>query len=102
MEITDARYLETVYFRTNTDDDTVFLSANRPINAWLKQQPGYKSRHLTKKDDGSWLDLVVWNSLEEAQSASARLMKEFADSDFMKMFDPDSVRMEHSAIVALD
>lgn len=40
------------------------------IRALRVRFPGCRAAFLTREDDGSWLDIVVWNSREEAEDAA--------------------------------
>lgn len=68
--------IEAVIFKTLQD-----IPAEEAQNALLsmtsilEQFPGYQSRHLSRSEDGTWLDLVYWASMEEAQSAAQAVMQ---------------------------
>ena len=51
------------------------LLAERPeMVAALRQAfPGALAAWLTKQDDGTWLDVVLWHSREEAEEAAQRI-----------------------------
>lgn len=66
-------------------------AAGRDIDAWLRRRPGFVSRTMLQKPDGSIIDVVVWKSVEDGQSSSERLMDETATSDFHAMVEPASV-----------
>jgi hypothetical protein len=58
------------------DDDAVpELVAERPamVRALRERFPGCLATYLTREDDRSWLDVVLWRSREEAEDA-ARLV----------------------------
>jgi hypothetical protein len=48
------------------------LLAERPemLAALRRAFPGALAAWLTKEDDGSWLDVIVWRSREEAEEAA--------------------------------
>jgi hypothetical protein len=51
--------------RFTVDDDAVDpLVAGRPamVQALKKRFPGCLAAYLTREDDGSWLDIVLWRS----------------------------------------
>ena len=89
--------LELVTFRT-TRSGQEFIDANASINDWLKRQPGFMSRHLAERDDGSFVDIVFWRTREEALAASGKIMEEMAQSEAMTMIDPMSLQMSHGNI----
>jgi hypothetical protein len=75
-------------------------SANTPVNAWVRQQPGFQARRLTQGEGGLWYDVVFWDSAETAQAASARFMADLGGSDFMGMLDPATVQMAHPVVIS--
>ena len=81
----------------STDQD--FVQANDKLNDWVKQQPGFQSRKLIKQQDGSWLDVVQWASLEQAQSAGEKFMADLGDSQCMAMINPETVTMGHHELM---
>jgi len=59
--------------RFTVDDDAVTqLVAGRPamIRALQERFPGCLAAYLTREDDGSWLDVVLWRSRAEAEEAA--------------------------------
>ena len=57
------------------DDAAAQLVAERPamVQALRERFPGCLAAYLTREDDGSWLDVVLWRSRAEAEDA-ARLI----------------------------
>ena len=51
------------------------LLAERPgmLTALQQTFPGALAAWLTRQDDGSWLDIVLWRSREEAEDAARRI-----------------------------
>jgi hypothetical protein len=51
------------------------LRAERPemLGALRQAFPAALAAWLTKQDDGSWLDVIPWQSREEAEEAAARI-----------------------------
>ena len=91
--------IELVTFRLARGDAQQFLDANAALGAFLQRQPGFVSRHLAARDDGSFLDVVFWRSHADALAASTRAMAEMGDSEAMQMIDPMSIDMQHARIV---
>lgn len=90
--------LELVTFRLARGDSRQFIDANAMVNDWLKRQPGFVARHLAERDDGSFVDIVFWQSREAALAASGKMMEEMAQSEAMTMIDPMGLEMNHAAI----
>lgn len=62
---------------------------------FLEKQSGYIDRELLKGKDGQWVDILHWNSMEEAQKAAEVMMSDPATQGFMQKIDPSSVKMLH-------
>ena len=60
---------------TVRDGEKEALVAERPamVRALQEVFPGALAAWLTRQDDGSWLDVVLWRSREEAQDAAERI-----------------------------
>jgi heme-degrading monooxygenase HmoA len=98
MSIVVPHTIELVTFRLQKGDTQGFLDANASINDWLKRQPGFVSRHLAERDDGTYLDIVFWQTHADALAASTKIMEEMAQSEAMTMIDPMGLDMSHGTI----
>jgi hypothetical protein len=65
---------ELAHFHVRDEDEAAFL-AERPemIRALQQAFPGALAAWLTKQDDGSWLDVILWRSRKEAEDAAGRV-----------------------------
>lgn len=90
--------IELVTFRLARGTGQQFVDANASVSDWLKRQPGFVSRHLAELDDGSYLDIVFWESHEAALAASGKMMEEMAQDEAMTMIDPMGLEMNHATI----
>ena len=50
------------------------------------------------RDDGSFVDIVFWQTHEAALAASGKMMEEMAQSEAMTMIDPMGLEMSHGTI----
>ena len=98
MSVVVPHTIELVTFRLQKGDTQGFVDANASINDWLKRQPGFVSRHLAERDDGSYLDIVFWQTHADALAASTKMMEEMAQSEAMTMIDPMGLDMSHGTI----
>ena len=66
--------LELAQFAVREEDEAALL-AERPetIRALQRTFPGALAAWLTKQQDGTWLDVILWRSREEAEDAAARI-----------------------------
>lgn len=60
---------------TVRDGEEDALLAERPamVRALQEAFPGMVAAWLTRQDDGSWLDIVLWRSRDEAEEAAERV-----------------------------
>ena len=70
--------IELVTFRLATGDAKSFVAANTMINDWLKEQPGFISRQLGQKEDGSWIDVRAVGQQRCGEDGGAKAMAELA------------------------
>lgn len=91
--------IELVTFRLASGNAQSFLAANATINDWLRKQPGFISRRLGQKEDGTWIDVLLWSSGEAAKAAGDKAMTELGDCSAMAMIDPRDDMMSHAPVV---
>ena len=68
-----------------------FISANRELDTWLKRQPGFRSRRMAEQDDGSIVDMLIWDTVANGTASMHRLMDEMRDSPVHGMIEQRSV-----------
>lgn len=88
--------IELVRFRLQQGKTVAdWLKANEKINEWTKAQPGFRFRSLSETDDGEWIDMIYWGSLEAATAAGERF-----SAEMMRVCEPliahDSVVISRS------
>lgn len=79
-----------------TCDD--FVAANIDVDEWLARQSGFQSRRIAQRNDGVVVDMIIWNSSEEAVSAMHRLMEELRDSPVHALLDQRTVNWTVSPV----
>ncbi|MDX8533851.1 hypothetical protein RFM41_22045 [Mesorhizobium sp. VK25A] len=90
--------LEIVTFRLKPGAEAGFVASNGIMTDWLARQPGFLGRHLGRLEDGSWVDVVRWQSMEQARAAAGRIMAEIGNSAAIQAIEPASVDMNHATI----
>jgi heme-degrading monooxygenase HmoA len=98
MSVVVPHTVELVTFRLAKGDTQAFVDANASVSDWLKRQPGFVSRHLAEREDGTYLDIVFWQTHADALAASNKMMEEMAQSEAMTMIDPMGLDMSHGTI----
>lgn len=72
-----------------------WLQANEKINEWVARQPGFHFHSVSVTEDGEWLDLVYWESMEAALAAGEKFGTEMMPH-CAPLIAPDSVVMSRS------
>ena len=91
--------IELVTFRLTPDTDRDrFLTEAKRGEALVRSQPGFRARMLTEGPDGTWSDIVTWDSHAAAQSAAETLMTNPDFLAFCALIDASTVQMTHSTL----
>jgi len=75
-----------------------FIEANRDIDAWLLQQPGFVSRRICQREDGLVVDMLVWTSPEVGRKAASGVVTEMAHSPVHEAIDQSTVSWSVSPV----
>lgn len=76
-----------------------FVTANADIDAYLKRQPGFKWRRILRTDDGTVVDIVAYDSMEDARSGAAGISGEMAGSPVHATIDHSTVDWNLTTVV---
>ena len=68
-----------------------FIAANQEIDSFLKRQPGFLSRRIFQKPDGTIVDMLIWDTVKNGTVSMHRLMNELSDSIVHDMIDQSTV-----------
>jgi antibiotic biosynthesis monooxygenase (ABM) superfamily enzyme len=72
------------------------LATVDPVSAWIGEQPGFVSRELVHDAEGDrWIDVVWWESMEQAHAASERAMSSESCAPMFALIDMESTLMVH-------
>lgn len=91
--------LEIVTFRLKPGTEAGFVANNGVMSDWLARQPGFLGRHLGKREDGVWVEIVRWQNTEQAKDAADRIIAEIGDSEAMQAIEQASVDITHAVVV---
>lgn len=72
-----------------------YLQAASAVETDLRQMPGFRSRTLLAGEGGLWVDLVYWDSLEEALQAAQAFTEIPSALPMIAMLNSDTIRMYH-------
>lgn len=83
--------IEITTFKLRGHSFETFIAANAEIDAWLQRQPGFRSRRIAEREDGTVVDMLVWDSVADGTDAMHRIMSETAQSAVHEMIDQRTV-----------
>ncbi|QNH14299.1 hypothetical protein [Xanthomonas sp. SI] len=83
--------LEITTFRLQDCTWRTFLRANAEVDAWLQRQPGFRSRRIARRRDGTVVDMLLWDSVAHGTASARRLMRELRGAAIHALIDPDTV-----------
>ena len=88
--------IELVIFEIDTtfSEDKIMAKSER-IHPTLQSFDGFQKRIMGKSADGKWMDLVYWDSLEQAQQASEKVMSSPICLDYFGVIKQDSMEFMH-------
>lgn len=60
--------------KEGVSDSTLFAASETIQQEFLKRQKGFIKRDLVKESDGKWVDVVYWESHQNAEDAMKQTM----------------------------
>lgn len=98
MDSQAERVLELVVFRVKEGvARDRLLGTVDAVSDWIAEQPGFISRELLDgAEDGRWVDLVWWRTLDEAHAAAERAMASESCAPMFSLIDMESTLMLHA------
>ena len=92
--------VEIVTFQLNDGVSPVtYLATSQRSGDWAKSHAGFVSRQLACGHDGTWSDLTVWDSEENAKASQASFMEQDFAVEMIGMIQKDSFTMHQRPIV---
>lgn len=87
--------IEVVQFKAKSgvSDDEVLAASQEGHNSFLAKQKGYVSRELAKSSEGEWVDIVHWETMEDAEADEKAFMEHPSTKKFVEMIDLSSMKM---------
>ena len=80
-------HLEVVIFTVKEGERDAFLAKRPAAMAALSQFDGFVDSRLGEYEDGSWVDVVQWRSLEEAKVAAETFLEHEAAREWAQHID---------------
>ncbi|HHO55144.1 MAG TPA: hypothetical protein ENK21_02055 [Trueperaceae bacterium] len=63
--------------------------------SFLEKQRGYIDRELLKDESGLWVDILHWQTMQDALKAAEQMMQEEVVKGFISKIDSSSITMLH-------
>ncbi len=76
-------------------EEADMLRAADGVMAFLSKARGFIRRELFRAGENQWVDLIYWNSREEAEAALAQSMNQPSVQEMMSLLDESSLNMLH-------
>ena len=87
---------EIVLYRLKPDIERErFLQISARATEWLRTRRGYIRRDLLEDESGQWIDLVRWETMDDALAAADAFAQTPDAAAFMEAVEPESIRMMH-------
>jgi hypothetical protein len=83
--------IELTTFKLNNCTIQQFITANKEVDEFLKQQKGFISRSIFELKRSIVHDLLVWENAEDGTTAMHKLMTELSDSVVHDLIDQSTV-----------
>jgi len=98
--MTTSKTIEIVSFKlADGVSVSAFLQLLPLTSTFLEKCDGFISRHLSRGDEGEWVDHIEWASMADAQSAAQKFMADATLKPFMEKIDGASVIMRHNQLL---
>ncbi|HEX7152982.1 MAG TPA: hypothetical protein VF618_15950 [Thermoanaerobaculia bacterium] len=81
-------------------DREAILTVSRELQSWVIQQPGFLRRTLLEAGEGTWIDIVLWETEAAAKTAAAAFPPD-CGARFAALFDMTTMKMMHGTEVPL-
>ncbi|MBL8161968.1 MAG: hypothetical protein JNJ61_08280 [Anaerolineae bacterium] len=102
MQNSKGEVVELVLFKLNAGvSHEAFMGAVQATQQKIAQFKGFKRRQLLHNDEGQWVDVVWWNSLDEAMQAAESFSTDPELTAFGATLDVSSINMLHLKPVQL-
>jgi heme-degrading monooxygenase HmoA len=88
--------IELVIFKTKPEFDQKDVKASlESLTAIVSNYKGFISRQLAKNEEGKWMDLVFWESMEDAKAAADEIMKLESAQKAFSVIDEQTMEFYH-------
>ncbi len=80
--------------------DDLLKVAGQIVNDWMKKQPGFIKWEINTNADGSYTDVVYWESKEAAKEAEKEMMNIPNAAEWFGCYKQGSITSKNLSLVA--
>jgi hypothetical protein len=77
------------------------LACAPAVTDWLREQPGFRARRLSKGANGRWADCCFWADMATAKAAADAIEAAPETRPFLDLLDWETVSVRHFATALL-
>ncbi len=85
--------------KAGVNDDEILVASQEAHDGFLATCKGFLDRELLKSADGEWIDIVRWETIDDAQKAMQNFTGHPSTKKFGEIIDPTSIKMMHCEVV---
>jgi len=94
--------IESVTFKLAANiSDKEFMATQAAIDDFARSSDGFVRRHLSRDENGVWLDVMEWSSMEAAMAAMDAFPKQPSLAPVLAAIDGDTVTIRHGRLMAM-
>ena len=91
--------IETVTFKLEDGvSKEAFLGTVKFATEFVMSRPGFLSRRLSCAADGTWIEHIEWETIEDAQGAATAIWQTASVEPFLKCISGPSAKLTHSEL----
>lgn len=96
-----SKVIETVQFTVkNSTNESDFLQNSQNLQAgFLSKQSGFLKRELGRTETGEWIDVVYWETAQDANKAAELAMQSEHCAPYFQMINESTMVMNHYAVM---
>ncbi|MEX0304401.1 MAG: hypothetical protein AB3N24_18425 [Leisingera sp.] len=76
-----------------------FVALSQASEAFVRAQPGFLHRQLSRGADGRWTDYVIWKDMDTAKSVAEEFHKQDFCAGLMQAIAKSTANMRHEEVL---
>lgn len=87
------------YLKEGVDEKAFLEESVNMQNEFAEKQKGFMQRTLTREKNGNWMDIVLWERMEDAKAAMDASLKSQACGSWFQHISEENSKMRHFTVV---